>query len=453
MRPYNGRMFKKILVANRGEIALRVIEACREMGIRTVAVFSETDRNSLHVRLADEAYCIGPAPARQSYLNIAALMSTAEIAHAEAIHPGYGFLAEDPHFVEVCEESKVVFVGPRHETMIQSGKKLECKKAVSAAGVPIVPGSGALKTEEELLSEARKLGFPLIFKASAGGGGRGMRVVQNEPELLEKFHAVKREAEAAFGDPTVFLEKYIPVARHVEVQILADMHGHVVHWGERECSIQRRYQKLIEESSAPALTKEMREAIWAAAVKAAEVLGYQNAGTVEFLVDESNFYMIEINARIQVEHPVSEMRVGKNLIQEQIRVAAGEKLGYAQKDIKLKGHAIECRLNAEDPSKNFAPSTGRIEIKSLPGGNGVRFDSHIFSGMDVTPFYDSLLAKLVVHAEDRPMAIAKMGNALKRFQIEGIKTTAPLCYEILQHPNFISGNFNTRFLEKNLPGA
>jgi len=446
-------MFTKILVANRGEIALRVVEACHEMGIRTVAVFSETDRNSLHVRLADEAYCIGPAPARHSYLNIAAIMSTAEISHADAIHPGYGFLAEDPHFVEVCEESKIKFIGPKYETMIESGRKLECKKVVGAAGVPVVPGSSALKTEEELLAESRRLEFPLIFKASAGGGGRGMRVVQNEPELLDKFHAVRREAEAAFGDPTVFLEKYIPIARHVEVQILADQHGNVVHWGERECSIQRRYQKLIEESSAPALTKEMREGIWAAAIKAAEVLKYQNAGTVEFLVDEQNFYMIEINARIQVEHPVSEMRVGKNLIKEQIRVAAGEKLGYSQKDIKLKGHAIECRLNAEDPSKNFSPSTGRIEIKSLPGGYGVRFDSHIYNGMEVTPYYDSLLAKLLVHAEDRTSAIAKMGNALKRFQIEGIRTTSQLCYEILQHPNFISGDFNTRFLEKNLPAV
>jgi acetyl-CoA carboxylase biotin carboxylase subunit len=444
-------MFNKILIANRGEIALRIIEACREMGIRTVTVFSEADRNSSHVRMADEAYCIGPAPARQSYLNIAAIMSTAEISHAEAIHPGYGFLAEDPHFVEVCHESKVIFIGPKYETMIQSGKKLECKKHVGSAGVPVIPGSGALMTEEDLLAEAGRLGFPLIFKASAGGGGRGMRVVQNEAELLGKFHAVRREAEAAFGDPTVFLERYIPLTRHVEVQILADQHGNVVHWGERECSIQRRYQKLIEESPAPALTRQMRESICAAAVKAAEVLGYQNAGTVEFLVEGENFYMIEINARIQVEHPVSEMRVGKNLIQEQIRVAAGEKLGYAQSDINLKGHAIECRLNAEDPSRNFSPSTGRIEIKSLPGGNGVRFDSHIYEGMDVTPYYDSLLAKLIVYAEDRLTAIAKMSNALKRFQIDGIKTTAPLCYEILQHPDFVSGNFNTKFLEKYLP--
>jgi acetyl-CoA carboxylase biotin carboxylase subunit len=444
-------MFKKILVANRGEIALRVIEACREMGIPTVAVFSEVDRNSLHVHMADEAYCIGPAPARQSYLSMAAIMSTAEVSHADAIHPGYGFLAEDPHFVEVCEESKIVFIGPRFETMVQSGKKLECKKVVSAVGVPVVPGSGALKTEEDLVSEARTLGFPLIFKASAGGGGRGMRVVQDEPELLDKFHAVRREAEAAFGDPTVFLEKYIPVARHIEVQILADQHGNVVHWGERECSIQRRYQKLIEESSAPALTEELRLGIWASAVKAAKVLGYQNAGTVEFLVDGRNFYMIEINARIQVEHPISELRVGKNLIQEQIRLAAGEKLGYTQEDLAFHGHAIECRLNAEDPSRNFAPSTGSLAIQSLPGGNGVRFDSHIFSGMNVTPFYDSLLAKLIVHAEDRPTAIVKMNNALKRFQVEGVKTTAPLCHEILQHPDFVNGDFNTQFLEKHLP--
>jgi acetyl-CoA carboxylase biotin carboxylase subunit len=443
-------MFKKLLIANRGEIALRVIEACHELGIGTVAVFSEPDRASLHVQLADEAYCIGPAPARQSYLNIPAIMSAAEVARAEAIHPGYGFLAEDPHFVEVCEESKIVFIGPRYETMVQSGKKLECKNAVSAAGVPVVPGSGVLQTEEELRSEAGRLGFPLIFKASAGGGGRGMRVVQTEAELLEKFHAVKREAEAAFGDAAVFLEKYVPAARHIEVQILADQHGHIVHWGERECSIQRRYQKLLEESGAPALLPELRAQIWDAAVKAATALGYQNAGTVEFLVDGSDFYMIEINARIQVEHPISEMRVGKNLIAEQIRIAAGESLGYAQQEIELRGHAIECRVNAEDPTRNFAPSTGRIEIKSLPGGPGVRWDSHIFTGMDVTPYYDSLLGKLIVHAEDRPRAIVKMRNALQRFQITGVQTTARLCQKILTHPDFLAGDFDTRFLEKTL---
>jgi len=339
-------MFKKLLVANRGEIALRVIEACRELGIKSVAVFSEADRSSLHVRLADEAYCIGPAEARLSYLNLAAIMSAAEISGAEAIHPGYGFMAEDPHFAEVCEESKIKFIGPGHEVMRLTGDKLETKRQLKRAGLPTVPGSDELKTEEEARKAAQELGFPLIIKASAGGGGRGMRLVSEESELIERFHAARREAEAAFGTPEVYFERFLEGARHIEVQILADEHGHVVHWGERECSIQRRYQKLIEESPAPGLPHKLREALWEAAVEAAQALGYQNAGTVEFLVSGEEFYIIEINARIQVEHPVSEMRAGKNLIVEQIRIAAGEPLGYSQRQLKLKGHAIECRINA-----------------------------------------------------------------------------------------------------------
>ncbi|MCI2430122.1 acetyl-CoA carboxylase biotin carboxylase subunit [Candidatus Acetothermia bacterium] len=440
-------MFKKILIANRGEIALRMIEAARELGIQTVAIFSEADRGALHARLADEAYCIGPSPARDSYLKIAAVMSVAEITQAEAIHPGYGFLAEDPHFVEVCEESKIVFIGPRYETMVQAGNKLAAKEAVKAVGVPVVPGAEALQSDDDVLSAARQIGYPLLFKAAAGGGGRGMRMVQNESELLEKFHAARREAEAAFGDPTVYLERYLPHARHVEVQILGDPYGNVLHWGERECSIQRRYQKLIEESPSPALGGELREALWDAAVRAAKALDYQNAGTVEFLVSGDEFYFIEINARIQVEHPISEIRVGKNLIKEQIRIAAGERLGYSQRDIEFQGHAIECRLNAEDPAKNFAPSPGTVKIRSLPGGHGVRLDTALYDGLEITPHYDSLVAKLIAHGQTRPEALLKMLNALRRFEIEGIKTTRDLYSEILTHPNFVAGDFDTQFLE------
>ena len=443
-------MFKKILVANRGEIAVRVIEAAHELGISTVAIFSEADRGALHTRLADEAYCIGPAPAQQSYLKIAAVMSAAEVAHADAIHPGYGFLAEDPHFVEVCEMSKIVFIGPRYETMVQAGDKLRAKSAVRAAGVPVVPGSEALKTEEDLRRAVEQLGYPVLLKASAGGGGRGMRIVSDESELVEKFRAAQREAEAAFGDSTVYIEKYLPHARHVEVQILADQYGKIVHWGERECSIQRRYQKLIEESPSPALGEEMREALWDAAVRAARALDYQNAGTVEFLVSGDAFYFIEINARIQVEHPLSEVRVGKNLIKEQIRIAAGERLGYSQRDIKLQGHAIECRLNAEDPKRNFAPSPGMIKIKALPGGHGVRLDTALYDGLVMTPYYDSLLAKLIVHGQTRHEAIVKMINALKRFEIAGVETTRDLCVEIISSAEFLAGEFDTQFLAHRL---
>lgn len=443
-------MFKRILIANRGEIAVRVIEAARELGIQTVAVFSEADRGALHARLADEAYCIGPAPARDSYLKIAAVMSAAEVSKAEAIHPGYGFLAEDPHFVEVCEESKIVFIGPCYETMIQTGDKLKAKAAVCAAGVPVVPGSGALQSEAELIEAVKSIGYPLLLKAAAGGGGRGIRIVQNENELLEKFHSAQREAEAAFGDPTVYIEKYLSNARHIEVQILADQHGKIAHWGERECSIQRRYQKLIEESPAPALSDELRQALWDAAVRAAHALEYQSAGTIEFLVSGEEFYFIEMNARIQVEHPVSEVRVGRNLIKEQVRIAAGEKLGYGQKDIKLRGHALECRLNAEDPSNNFAPSSGTVKIKSLPGGYGVRLDTALYDGLQMTPFYDSLIAKLIAHGQTRAEAILKMINALKRFEVEGVQTTRDLYLEIISSPQFMAGELDTQFLEKRL---
>ncbi|GBC76186.1 Biotin carboxylase [bacterium HR07] len=443
-------MFKKILIANRGEIAVRIIEAAHELGISTVAIFSEADRGALHTRLADEAYCIGPAPAQQSYLKIAAVMSAAEVSRADAIHPGYGFLAEDPHFVEVCEASKIAFIGPRYETMVQAGDKLRAKNAVRAAGVPVVPGSEALKTEEDLRRAVEQIGYPFLLKAAAGGGGRGMRIVSDASELLEKFHAAQREAEAAFGDATVYVEKYLPNARHVEVQIVADHYGKIVHWGERECSIQRRYQKLIEESPAPTLSEEMRAALCDAAVRAAKALDYQNAGTVEFLVSGDEFYFIEINARIQVEHPISEVRVGKNLIKEQIRIAAGERLGYSQRDLKFHGHALECRLNAEDPARNFAPSPGVVKIKALPGGHGVRLDTALVDGLTLTPYYDSLLAKLIAHGQTRDEALLKMINALKRFEIEGVKTTRDLCLEIVSSAAFMSGEFDTQFLERQL---
>jgi acetyl-CoA carboxylase, biotin carboxylase subunit len=443
-------MFQKILVANRGEIAVRIIEAAHELGISTVAIFSEADRGALHTRLADEAYCIGPASPQQSYLKIAAVMSVAEVSRADAIHPGYGFLAEDPHFVEVCEASKIAFIGPRYETMRKAGDKLRAKEIARAAGVPVVPGSGALRSEADLQKAVEQIGFPLLLKASAGGGGRGMRIVSDASELLEKFRAAQREAEAAFGDPTLYIERYLSGARHVEVQIVADQYGNIVHWGERECSIQRRYQKLIEESPSPALSAPMRQALCEAAVRVARALEYQNVGTVEFLVAGDEFYFIEINARIQVEHPLSEMRVGKNLIKEQIRLAAGEPLGYSQDDIQLGGHAIECRINAEDPTKNFAPSTGVVKIKALPGGQGVRLDTALYDGLPITPYYDSLVAKVIVHGQTRHEAILKMINALKRFEIEGVQTTRDLCLEIISSAEFMAGEVDTQFLERKL---
>jgi acetyl-CoA carboxylase biotin carboxylase subunit len=443
-------MFQKILVANRGEIAVRIIEAAHELGISTVAIFSEADRGALHTRLADEAYCIGPASPQQSYLKIAAVMSVAEVSRADAIHPGYGFLAEDPHFVEVCEASKIAFIGPRYETMRKAGDKLRAKEIARAAGVPVVPGSGALRSEADLQKAVEQIGFPLLLKASAGGGGRGMRIVSDASELLEKFRAAQREAEAAFGDPTLYIERYLSGARHVEVQIVADQYGNIVHWGERECSIQRRYQKLIEESPSPALSAPMRQALCEAAVRVARALEYHNVGTVEFLVAGDEFYFIEINARIQVEHPLSEMRVGKNLIKEQIRLAAGEPLGYSQDDIQLGGHAIECRINAEDPTKNFAPSTGVVKIKALPGGQGVRLDTALYDGLPITPNYDSLVAKVIVHGQTRHEAILKMINALKRFEIEGVQTTRDLCLEIISSAEFMAGEVDTQFLERKL---
>ena len=440
-------MFKKILIANRGELALRVIEACRQLGIQSVAVFSEADRTSLHARMADEAYCIGPSDARSSYLNLAAIMSTVEITGAEAIHPGYGFLAEDPHFAEVCEESDVKFIGPNSHVMKMTGDKLAAKDALKNSGLPLVPGTESIRTEEEAVAGAKEVGYPLIIKAAAGGGGRGMRMVESDEELLKQFHAARREAEAAFGIPDVYLERFLKEPRHIEVQILADEHNNIVHYGERECSIQRRYQKLIEESPAPGLIPGLREAILEAAVQTAEIVGFQNAGTVEFLVSGDEFFIIEINARIQVEHPVSEMRAGKDLIVEQIRVAAGEKLGYNQKKLKLQGHSIECRVNAEDPTKNFQPATGHVEVESWPSGMGVRIDTHLFNNIFIGPYYDSLLAKVISYGPDREVARMRMLGALERFTFNNFPTTRELCMEILDHPQFVAGKINTQFLE------
>ena len=444
------RLFNKILVANRGEIALRVVEACRMLGIPSVAVFSEADRGALHVRLADEAYCIGPAPARDSYLNLAAIMSAAEISGADAVHPGYGFLSEDAQFAEVCEDSGLTFIGPSQETMRLTGDKLATKQALEANDLPTVPGTDAMTTEAEAQEAAEKLGYPLIIKAAAGGGGRGMRFVHDPSELLDKFHAARREAEAAFGNGSVYFEKHLGDARHIEVQIVADGHGNVVHWGERECSIQRRYQKLIEETPAPNLDPELRDKVCGTAVEAARALGYRNAGTVECLVSGEDFHIIEINARIQVEHPVSEMRAGRDLVMDQIRIAAGEELPYDQDDLQLNGHAIECRINAEDPLNDFMPAAGDLHITGWPGGPGVRIDTHIYNGIRIPPNYDSLLAKLIGYGDDRERARARMIGALRRLQIESLPTTAELCLEILEHPVFIAGHATTRFLEEQL---
>jgi acetyl-CoA carboxylase biotin carboxylase subunit len=446
-------MFKKILIANRGELALRVIEACRQLGIQAVAVYSKADQDALHVKMADETFCIGPADARSSYLNLASIMSAAEISKAEAIHPGYGFLAEDPHFAEVCEESNIKFIGPNHKVMKLSGDKLATKNALKDSGLPLLPGTEALRTEEEARTKVKEVGYPLIIKAAAGGGGRGMRLVKNDEELMKQFHAARREAEAAFGIPDVYFEKYLDNARHIEVQILADEHGTVVHWGERECSIQRRYQKLIEESPAPGLDPELRDTILDAAVRTAKILKFHNAGTVEFLVSGKDFYLIEINARIQVEHPVSEMRAGKDLVIEQIRVAAGEKLGYTQKKLQLQGHSIECRINAEDPLKNFQPAVGRLEIRGWPSGLGVRIDTHLYNGIFIGPYYDSLLAKVITHGEDRESARKRMIGALQRLELVNLATSRDLCLEILDHPKFIAGTTTTRFLEEQLAKA
>ena len=442
-------MFKKILIANRGEIATRVIWACKELGIRTVAVHSEADRDSLHVRFADEAICIGPAPSPKSYLNIPAVISAAEITNVDAIHPGYGFLAENAYFAEVCEACNIKFIGPSAEAIRLMGDKAEARSAMKSIGVPITPGfDGVIEDEEEAARVAQVIGYPVIIKASAGGGGRGMRIARNRDELLAALPAAQHEAQLAFSNPAVYIEKYIEVARHIEIQVLADQHGSVVHLGERECSIQRRHQKLIEESPSPALTPELRRKMGAIAVRACKELGYVNAGTFEFLLDENeNFYFMEMNTRIQVEHPVTEFVTNTDLVREQILIAAGEPLEFEQDDIVFSGHSIECRINAESPTTHI-PSPGLITAMNLPGGPGVRVDTAAYPGWYVPPHYDSLIAKLIVHHRNRTMAIARLSRALEAFIVEGIETSVPLHQRILAEEDFIAGKLSTRFMER-----
>jgi acetyl-CoA carboxylase biotin carboxylase subunit len=443
-------MFRRILVANRGEIAQRIIRACKELGIETVAVYSEADADALYLTQADETICIGPAASAQSYLNIPAIISAGEVADVEAIHPGYGFLAENAHFAEVCHTCKIHFIGPDPKTIAALGQKDNAKKMAREAGVPVVPGSaGAVSSEQDAISIAAEIGYPVIVKAAAGGGGRGMRVARNEPSLIKGYHAARSEAKGAFGDSTVYLEKFIENPRHVEVQVLGDMHGNALHLGERDCTVQRRHQKLIEESPSPLIDEDTRRAMGEAAVRLVKHANYHNAGTVEFLVDKSgSFYFIEVNARIQVEHTVTELVTGIDLIQEQIRLAAGEPLGYTQEDVRFSGHALECRINAEDPARDFQPSPGLIEAFVPPGGPGVRVDSHCYSGYRIPPNYDSMIGKLLVHRSTREKAIQTMLRALGEFVIVGPKTTIPMHRTILAHSDFRSAGHDTSFMER-----
>lgn len=443
-------MFKKILIANRGEIALRIIRACREMGIKTVVVYSEADRESLPVRLADQAFCIGPAPAARSYLNIPGMISAALLSGAEAVHPGYGFLAENPAFAEACARHGLVFIGPSPEAVRKMGDKIAAREAVSKSGVPVVPGSpGALSRVKEALDVASEIGYPVLVKAGAGGGGRGMRVANNPAELAGAVQTAQAEARAAFGDDRVYLEKYVEEPRHIEFQVLGDIRGRIIHLGERECSLQRRNQKLVEESPSVALTPRLRKKMGEMAVRAARSVSYTGAGTVEFLLDkDQNFYFLEMNTRIQVEHPVTEMVTGIDLIKEQIRLAAGEPLGYNQEEIRVRGWSIECRINAEDPGRDFAPSPGVITAFLPPGGPGVRLDSAAYPGWKVPPYYDSLIAKLIAWGQDRDEALARMERALSEFFIEGIKTTISFHRQVLQDPLFRRGELSTGFLQR-----
>lgn len=443
-------MIKKLLVANRGEIAVRVIRACKELGIEAVAVFSEADREALHVQLADEAYCIGPTASKDSYLNFTNIMSVATLTGCDAIHPGYGFLAENAAFAELCRECNITFVGPSPEAITKMGIKDIARETMREAGVPVVPGSkGIIANIDEALALADEIGYPVIIKATAGGGGKGIRVARNEQELVKGINITQQEAATAFGNPGVYIEKYIEDFRHVEIQVLADSYGNVIHLGERDCSIQRRLQKLVEEAPSPALDEDMRKQMGEAAVKAAKAVNYSGAGTVEFIFDHKakKFYFMEMNTRIQVEHPVTELITGVDLIKEQIRVASGEKLSLTQEEVTFNGWAIECRINAENPEKNFMPSPGRIQMYLPPGGLGVRIDSAAYPGYMIPPYYDSMIAKLIVHAPTREEAIARMKRALSEFIIEGIHTTIPFHLKLLEHEKFVQGDFNTKFLE------
>jgi acetyl-CoA carboxylase, biotin carboxylase subunit len=446
-------MFKKILIANRGEIALRVICACKELGIRTVAVYSEADRLSLHVRFADEAVCIGPPKSSDSYLNIASIISAAEVTDAEAIHPGYGFLAESANFAEVCETSKITFIGPRPDAMRLMGDKDRARKSMAELGLPVLPGSDILETEAQALEAAQKIGYPVMVKAAAGGGGRGMRVVPSADELPQAFSTARSEAQAAFGSPDVYLEKYVAAPRHIEFQVLGDHHGRVVHLGERECTIQRRHQKLLEESPSTQIDAETRQRMGHQVVKALEEIGYASAGTVEFLMDEDrNLYFLEMNTRIQVEHPVTEMVTGLDLVKQQILIAAGERVPLEGETLSLRGHAIECRICAENP-ETLAPSAGKIVGFHVPGGTGVRVDTAAYAESVVPPFYDSLFAKLITHGNNREEAISRMARALEMFIVEGISTSIPIHQKIMADPDFRAGKFDTGFLRRFTPNG
>jgi len=442
-------MFSKVLIANRGEIALRVIRACRELGLETVAVYSEADRESLHVRFADDDVCIGPPPARDSYLNIPRLIAAAEITGADAIHPGYGFLAENAEFAEICAASKITFIGPTADQIRTMGDKAQARKTMAAVGVPIVPGTpGPVEDVDEALAFANKIGFPVIIKAAAGGGGKGMRVAKDPDDFGRSFQLARSEALSAFGNGDVYVEKYLTRPRHIEFQILGDSHGHVIHLGERDCSVQRRHQKLIEESPSPAVDAALRATMGEAAVAGAKAIDYVGAGTIEMLLDEDgSYFFMEMNTRIQVEHPVTEMLYGVDLVKEQIRVAAGEPLSMSELPPQ-RGHVIEVRVNAEDPARNFQPSPGRITTYHPPGGPGVRLDSHVYDGYTVPPYYDSLLAKLICQGRDRSEAIARMVVALESFIIEGVTTTIPFLARVMQNERFVSGDFDTKFLER-----
>jgi len=442
-------MFQKILVANRGEIALRIICACKELGIATVAVYSEADRNSLHVRFADEAVCIGPPRSSESYLNIPHVISAAEITNVDAIHPGYGFLSENANFAKVCEASEITFIGPKPEVIEMMGEKDRARREMKTAGLPTIPGSdGVVEGEEQLAKEAHRIGYPLILKAAAGGGGRGMRMVKSEQDLLAAYQTARSEAQQAFGTPDVYIEKFLEHPRHIEIQVLGDQHGKVIHLGERECTIQRRHQKLVEESPSPVLDAKRRKELGGKVTRALEKIGYTNAGTVEFLMDvDGAIYFIEMNTRIQVEHPVTEFVTGVDLVKAQIRVAAGEKIEDAAGEISFSGHSIEYRINAEDP-ETFVPSAGRITTFQAPGGTGVRVDSAAYTGALIPPYYDSLVAKLIVKGRDRGEAIGRMKRALEMFVIEGIKTSIPLQRRIMADADFASGKFDTHFIEK-----
>ncbi|WP_010530948.1 acetyl-CoA carboxylase biotin carboxylase subunit [Lentibacillus jeotgali] len=445
-------MINKLLIANRGEIAVRIIRACKEMDIETVAVYSEADKDALHVQLADEAYCIGPALSKDSYLNFTNIMSAAILTDVDAVHPGYGFLSENADFAEICKACNITFVGPPAEAIQKMGVKDVARETMKAADVPIVPGSeGIIDSEDEAIQIAGEIGYPLIIKATAGGGGKGIRVAETEEDLIKGIRVTQEEAEKSFGNPGVYLEKFIEDFRHVEIQVLADQHGNVIHLGERDCTIQRRLQKLVEESPSPALTPDIREKMGEAAVKAAKAVDYVGAGTIEFIFDRKNqsFYFMEMNTRIQVEHPVTEMVTGVDLIKEQINVANNEKLSFRQEDIEFEGWAMECRINAESPFKNFMPSPGKIDLYLPPGGLGVRVDSGAYPGYSIPPFYDSMVAKLITYGKTREEAINRMKRSLDEYVVEGVDTTIPFHRQIMDHAVFVNGDFNTKFLEEN----